>query len=91
MPSPVVLQVRFAPTGPAIAPMPNSRMTGAETAIVTYPVDVWFGGSRTFRAELDFGGRRIEQVTLDPAARFPDRDPSDNVWPRAIPAPGNAR
>ncbi len=42
---------------------------------------VWFGGSRTFRADLDFGPRRIEKVTLDPYCRFPDRDPTDNVWP----------
>jgi hypothetical protein len=52
------------------------------TAIVTYPVDVWFGGSRSFVAELDFGGRAIERITLDPRRRFPDRDPSDNIWPR---------
>jgi hypothetical protein len=24
----------------------------------------------------------VEQVTLDPRGRFPDRDPADNVWPR---------
>ena len=29
------------------------------SAIVTWPVDVWFDGQRTFEAELDFGGRRI--------------------------------
>ena len=48
------------------------------------PVDVWFAGSRTFAAVLDFGGRSIEKVTLDPGCRFPDRDPGDNVWPRAL-------
>jgi hypothetical protein len=82
MPSPVVLRVELAADGPAIRPMPNSRMLDAHTALVTWPVDVWFGGSRTFRAELDFGGRTIERVTLDPGGRFPDRDPSDNVWAR---------
>jgi hypothetical protein len=45
-------------------------------------VDVWFNGSRTFTAQLDFGTRNIEQITLDPYCRFPDRDPADNVWPR---------
>jgi hypothetical protein len=54
------------------------------TALVTYPVDVWFSGQRTFVAALDFGGRRIEQLTLDPGGRFPDRDPTDNVWPRTM-------
>jgi hypothetical protein len=80
MPSPVVLEVKFAPTGPPIRPMPNSRTVDGSTAIVTWPVDVWFSGSRTFQADLEFGPRRIEAITLDPARRLPDRDPSDNVW-----------
>ncbi len=82
MPSPVVLRVRFDATGPAIKPMPNAVMQDSVTAIVTWPVDVWFGGRRTFDAVLNFGNRRITQVLLDPGCRFPDRDPSDNVWPR---------
>ena len=87
MPSPVILKVEFAPTGPPIRAMSNSRLTGATTAIVTYPVDVWFAGARTFNAVLDFGGRAISRITVDPAGRFPDRDPADNVWPRAAAAP----
>jgi len=82
MPSPVVLKVQFAPTGAKIRAMPNAVMTDSVTAIVTYPVDVWFGGSRTFKAALDFGARKIEKITLDPACRFPDRDVTDNKWPR---------
>ncbi|HUF28564.1 MAG TPA: M1 family metallopeptidase [Gemmatimonadaceae bacterium] len=82
MPSPVVLRVHFAPAGPAIRPMRNARMVDDSTAIVTWPVDVWLAGSRTFDAVLDFGGRRIERIVFDPQCRFPDRDPSDNVWPR---------
>jgi hypothetical protein len=85
MPSPVVLAVHFAPRGPAIRPMPNARMVDDTTAIVTYPVDVWFGGSRTFGAVLNFGARRIERVVLDPRCRFPDHDASDNTWPRQPP------
>jgi len=88
MPSPVVLAVRFAADGPPIKPMPNSVMQGDRTAVVTWPVDVWFGGSRTFAAELDFGGRAIETITLDPRRRFPDREAADNVWPRGG-APGS--
>ncbi len=83
MPSPVVLKVQFAPAGKAIKPMKNSRMSDSATAIVSYPVDVWFGGSRTFTANLDFGGRKIEKITLDPFGRFPDRDITDNVWPKS--------
>ena len=90
MPSPVILKVEFAPGGAAIRAMTNSRMIDATTAIVTYPVDVWFGGSRTFVANLDFGGRSITRITLDPNGRFPDRNATDNVWPRssAAPTPG---
>jgi aminopeptidase N len=83
MPSPVVLKVEFAPTGAPIRQMSNSRMLDGQTAIVTYPVEVWFPGSRTFNANLDFGGRAITRITLDPNGRFPDHDGTDNVWPRA--------
>jgi hypothetical protein len=87
MPSPVVLRVRFAPTGTAITPMRNAVMIDSVTAEVTWPVDVWFSGRRTFDAVLQFGRRPIEQVLFDPRCRFPDRDPSDNVWPRTAAAP----
>jgi hypothetical protein len=82
MPSPVVLKVCFAASGPPIQPMANARMFDARTAVVTWPVDVWFNGSRTYQAVLNFGARTIESITLDPARRFPDRDTTDNVWPR---------
>jgi len=87
MPSPVILKVEFAPTGAAIKPMSNSRMLDANTAVVTYPVEVWFPGNRTFTANLDFGGRAIARITLDPNGRFPDRDLTDNTWPREVLAP----
>jgi hypothetical protein len=86
MPSPVVLRVEFAATGAPITAMANSRMENATTAIVTYPVDVWFNGSKTFVANLNFGARAITKITLDPFGRFPDRDVTDNVWPRTTPA-----
>jgi hypothetical protein len=87
MPSPVVLKVELA-DGPAIRSLPNGRMIDASTAIVSWPADVWFAGSRTFDATLDLGGRAVRRVVLDPQCRFPDRDPADNVWPReSRPAP----
>ena len=64
-------------------PMPGAVMADSVTAIVTYPVSVWFDGRRNFDAVLSFGGRAIEKITLDPFGRFPDRDVTDNVWPRA--------
>ncbi|HET9261915.1 MAG TPA: M1 family metallopeptidase [Vicinamibacterales bacterium] len=88
MPSPIVLKVEFAPTGPAITPMANAKMVNETTALVTWPVDVWFNGKRTFEATLDFGGRSITAITLDPGCRFPDREQGDNVWPK--PADGSA-
>jgi hypothetical protein len=87
MPSPVVLKVRFAAEGPAVKAMSNAKMLDDRTALVTWPVDVWFSGSRLFQAALDFGPRKIETITLDPSCRFPDRDPGDNVWPKAAAAP----
>jgi len=83
MPAPIVLRVEFAAEGAAIRPMQNSRMLDATTALVTVPVDVWFAGARTHTVRLDFGGRAIQKITLDPFGRFPDRDASDNVWPRS--------
>jgi hypothetical protein len=82
MPSPVVLEVTLAPTGATVRPPANATMTSDTTAIVRWPADVWFPGSRTFTATLDFGGRAVTRVKLDPQCRFPDRDPADNVWPR---------
>jgi aminopeptidase N len=80
MPSPVVLKVEFAATGAPIKPTPNAKMLDDKTALVTWPVDVWFNGSRTYQAILDFGGRPITAITLDPNGRFPDRNAADNVW-----------
>jgi hypothetical protein len=97
MPSPVVLKVGFAATGAAINSRPNAgsgsiaptiKMIDDHTALMTWPVDVWFNGSRTFKAVLDFGPRPIETIRLDPSCRFPDRDSRDNVWPK--PAAGAA-
>jgi hypothetical protein len=87
MPSPVVLEVKFAAGAEPIRPMQNAVMKDATTAIVTYPVDVWFAGSRMFDAVLDFGPRKIERIRLDPSCRFPDRDAADNVWPRSAATP----
>ena len=50
MPSPVVLKVEFAPGAGAIARCATPMSRRATRAVVTYPVDVWFGGSRTFDA-----------------------------------------
>jgi hypothetical protein len=82
MPSPVVLKVEFEAEGPAIKKISNGKMIDANTAEITWPVSIWFNGSRTFDAVMDFGQRKIKKITLDPHCRFPDADPTDNVWPR---------
>jgi hypothetical protein len=84
MPSPVVLRVELAGEGPPVRPMTNAEMLDERTAVVTWPVDVWFAGSRTFTAELDFGGRAVTRVVLDPDRRFPDANPEDNEWSCAV-------
>jgi hypothetical protein len=81
-----VLAVHFAPRGPALRKMPNATVVDDSTAIVRYPVDVWFSGRRAFEARLDFGARKIERIVLDPHCRFPDKNVADNTWPRQ-PAP----
>jgi hypothetical protein len=91
MPSPVVLAVECRRSGRPIAPIPSGRRVDPFTAIVTYGVDVWFPGTRTFTARFD-PGCDVDRVTLDPFHRFPDHDACDNVWPRrrsgcAPPAP----
>lgn len=80
MPSPVVLKVEFEGEGAAIQPMENSEMLDPTSAIVRWPVDVWFDGARSFDARLRFGERKIRRITLDPFRRFPDKDKGDNQW-----------
>lgn len=82
MPSPVVLRVEFEDGSEAIKTMPDSKVVDENTVEVTWPVDVWWEGSRHFEAVLDFGARKIKKVTLDPHGRFPDKNVDDNVWPR---------
>jgi hypothetical protein len=97
MPAPVILKVEFTPGGTTAKPAGGTRRVDSggtaitevtswldpNTALVSYPVDVWFSGSRLFVANLNFGPRTIAKITLDPNDRFPDKNASDNVWPRA--------
>ena len=82
MPSPIVLKVEFEADGPAIKTSANSKLIDATTAEVTWPASVWFDGNRTYKAEMNFGKRKIKKITLDPHGRFPDANITDNVWPR---------
>ena len=86
MPSPVILKIQLAPGLKSNKPVTNAQMVDDNTAIVTWPVDVWLNGSRTFQAVVDFG-RPITTVTFDPNCRFPDRDATDNVWPKGTANP----
>ena len=62
--------------------MKNAKMLDANTALVTLPADVWFDGDRDEKVLLDFGGRKMSKITLDPYRRFPDSNPKDNVVTR---------
>ena len=75
-----------------IHPMPNSQVLDSTAALVAWPVDVWFDGSRTYKAALASGGRRIVKITLDPPGRVLDGQTADNVWPAdSAPASAEAR
>ena len=80
MPSPIVLKVEFEEDGPLIPSMPNAMMISENSAIVSWPVDVWFDGNREIELALSFGDRVVTKITLDPDGRFPDSNPDDNVW-----------
>jgi hypothetical protein len=80
MPAPVVLRVEFAEDGPDLLPMDNAQLQDDGSAIVSWPVDVWFSGQRIFHAQLSFGSRKIVKITLDPFGRFPDNNTRDNDW-----------
>ena len=82
MPSPIVLKVEFEEGSEAIKKLPNAEMIDENTALVTWPVTVWFDENKTYEAALDFGDRKIKQITLDPHGRFPDKVTEDNIWPR---------
>jgi hypothetical protein len=82
MPSPVVLDITFSGRPPSVGGMKNAKVSG-NTIRVTWPVDVWFDGRRTFDAVMRFSGQKIVKVVVDPDARFPDSDQADNVWPRS--------
>jgi hypothetical protein len=94
MPSPVILEFKLAKGGAALKPAagtsPTIEMKDADTMVATWPVDVWFSGARTFKATVDTGGRKVESVMFDPGCRFPDHDPTDNVWPKGA-RNGNCR
>jgi hypothetical protein len=83
MPAPIHLRVQLAAQGPALRVPLGARQVGPLEYDMTWPVEVWFDGRRSHALTVDFGGRAVERITLDPQGRVPDRDPSDNVWPRA--------
>lgn len=80
MPSPIVLQVEFESAANII--MPNAKKINDTTVEFTWPVSVWFDGSKTYDAVMNTGDLKIKKITLDPHGRFPDKDTADNVWPR---------
>ena len=82
MPAPVVLKIEFVPDGPLPKQLSNATFQEDGSAIIQWPVDAWFKGHRVLEAKFDFGERGISKITLDPRKRFPDKSPSDNVWPR---------
>ncbi|MEZ4455155.1 MAG: M1 family aminopeptidase [Gemmatimonadales bacterium] len=81
----VIAEVGVGPAGAGPAPRTTGMtLVDDHTVRVTFPVEIWFGGARTFSAAFEFG-RPVERIVLDPGCRFPDRNPADNVWPAGDP------
>ena len=82
MPSPVVLRGEVRGERPGVRPMKNAVMRQPHR-------DGDVAGGRLVQREAGrsrrtwtSAGAKIEKIMLDPGQRFPDRDSSDNVWPR---------
>lgn len=81
MPSPVVLEVEYeGELQGGVATNIQMVHTSPTTMLITYPVDLWFGGEKEIELVLPFRTSQIKRITLDPHRRFPDKDASDNVW-----------
>ena len=90
MPAPVVVEVEYISDVSELAPRLSDSVPraatfetiDAHTERITYPASVWFAGGRTVELVLPALPTGIVKIRLDPDGRFPDRDPSDNEWPR---------
>ncbi len=82
MPSPVVLRFECEGDVADEAIPEGAQRSGPAAFDYTWPVDVWFDGRRSFDARLAHPGLKVKRVVFDPKRRFPDRNPSDNSWPR---------
>jgi hypothetical protein len=58
-------------------------MDDGSTRRLTLPVEVWFGGA-TYTAVVS-GPGKVQAVTVDPDARYPDVRRENNRWPVGAP------
>jgi len=94
MPAPVVVDVEYVSeiselgtrSSAGVPPGATFETIDAHTERITYPVSIWFDGGRTVEVVLPVDPTGIVKITLDPKGRFPDKDPTDNEWPRMRPA-----
>ena len=66
-------------------PMPvelELLMDDGTTQRLTHPVEIWFGGA-TYTAIVP-GPKKVNSVTIDPDARYPDVRRQNNRWPAGI-------
>ncbi|MFV0389022.1 MAG: M1 family metallopeptidase [Pyrinomonadaceae bacterium] len=80
MPSPVILQVDLKEPDTKLQKLKGVNIITAKQAVFRWEENVWFDGSRDFKAKLPIKAANIEKITLDPKGRFPDSDLTDNVW-----------
>ena len=94
MPAPVVVDVEYvseiselgARSSAGVPLGATFETIDAHTERITYPVSIWFDGGRTVDVVLPVDPTGIAKITLDPNGRFPDKDLTDNEWPRMRPA-----
>ncbi len=63
---------------PAPSPLVGTTASGRRVETVI-PIDTWLRGVRTATAVLE-AAEPIVRIEIDPEHRFPDVDPSNNVW-----------
>lgn len=61
------------------------EFTDGSSQWATFPADVWFAGSRIYRARVPLRGRTLRSIALDPENRFQDLATGDNSWPASVP------
>ncbi|MDX1493001.1 MAG: M1 family metallopeptidase [Longimicrobiales bacterium] len=58
------------------------RTSGGSPIVQQIPVDHWLAGNTVYEIQVPASAGRVTRVEVDPDARAPDIDRSNNFWPR---------